>query len=69
MYRKDIVDLGSLTIGDLIFTNGSFSPDFLTSLTSPEQRFLLMSTVNSIPSKWHSLAKACTSISLSASSH
>ena len=66
MYRKDIIDLGFLTIGDLIFTIGSFSLDFLTSLTSPEQRFLLMSIVSSIPSEWHSLAKDCTIISLSA---
>ena len=31
MHRKDIIDLGFLTIGDLIFTNGSFSVDFLAS--------------------------------------
>ena len=36
------------------------------SLTSPEQRFFLMSIVNSMPSEWRSLAEACTSISLNA---
>ena len=66
MHRKDIIDLGFLTIGDLIFTNGSFSLDFLASLTFQEQTFLLTSIVNSIRSEWLSLAKACTSISLRA---
>ena len=43
--------------------NCSFSLDFLTPLTSPEQRFFLMSIVNSIPSEWRALAKASTNLS------
>ena len=64
-YREDLIDLGFLRIGDLISVNGSFSLDFLTPPTSPEQRFFLMSIVNSIPSEWRSLAKSPTIISLS----
>ena len=62
-YRKDLIDLGFLRIGDLISVNCSFSLDFLTPLTSPEQRFFLMSIVNSIPSEWRALAKASTNLS------
>ena len=62
-YRKDLIDLGFLRIGDLISVNCSFSLYFLTPLTSPEQRFFLMSIVNSIPSEWRALAKASTNLS------
>ena len=62
-YRKDLIDLGFLRIGDLISVNCSFSLDFLTPLTSPEQRFFLMSIVNSIPSEWRALAKTSTNLS------
>ena len=58
-----------MRIGDLISVNGSFSLNFLTPLTSPEQRFFLMSIVNSIPSEWRSLAKASTIISLKGGFH
>ena len=63
-YRKDFIYLGFLTIGDLISVNSSCSLALLTPSTSPEQRFFLMSIVNSIPSEWRSLAKAPTIISL-----
>ena len=61
MYRRDIVNLGSVKIKDLISANNSFSCDF-SSLTNPEQRFFLMSIINSIPAEWRSLIKASTNV-------
>ena len=64
MYRKDLIDLGFLRIGDLISVGSSFSLDFLTPLISPEQRLFLMSIINSIPAEWRTLAKTSTNVSL-----
>ena len=64
VYRKDLIDLGFLRIGDLISVGSSFSLDFLTPLISPEQRFFLMSIINSIPAEWRTLAKTSTNVSL-----
>ena len=61
MYRRDIVNLGVVKIKDLISANNSFSCDF-SSLTNPEQRFFLMSIINSIPAEWRSLIKASTNV-------
>ena len=59
MYRRDVVNLGL----DLISANKLFSCDF-SSLTNPEQRFFLMSIINSIPAEWRSLIKASTNVTL-----
>ena len=61
MYGGDIVNLGFVKIRDLISANNSFSCDF-SSLTNPEQRFFLMSIINSIPAEWRSLIKASTNV-------
>ena len=61
MYRGDIVNLGFVKIRDLISANNSFSCDF-SSLTNSEQRFFLMSVINSIPAEWRSLIKASTNV-------
>ena len=61
MYRRDIVNLDFAKIKDLISANNSFSCDF-SSLTNPEQRFYLMSIINSIPTEWRSLIKASTNV-------
>ena len=61
MYRRDIVNLGFVKIKDLISAHNSFLCDF-SSLTNPEQRFFLMSIINSIPAEWRSLIKASTNV-------
>ena len=61
IYRTDIVNLGFVKIRDLISANNSFLCDF-SSLTNPEQRFFLMSIINSIPAEWRSLIKASTNV-------
>ena len=58
LYRKDLIDLGFLKIGDVISINNFFSPNVISPLVSPEQRFFLMSIVNSIPAEWRALARA-----------
>ena len=52
-----------MKIRDVISANNSFSCDF-SSLTNPEQRFFLMSIINSIPAGWRSLIKASTNVTL-----
>ena len=59
MYRRDIINLGFVKIGDLISKKNSFSYG-INSLVNPEQRFFLMSIINSIPAEWHSVVKAST---------
>ena len=61
MYRRDIVNLGFIKIGDLISENNSFSYG-INSLVNPEQRFFLMSIINSIPAEWRSVVKASTDL-------
>ena len=61
MYRRDIVNLGFVKVSDLISANNSFSCDF-SSLTNREQRFFLISIINSIPAEWRSLIKASTNV-------
>ena len=61
MYRRGIVNLGFVKIRDLISANNSFSYDF-SSRINPEQRFFLMSIINSIPAGWRSLIKASTNV-------
>ena len=61
MYRRDIVNLSFVKITDLISAKNSFSCDF-PSITNPEQRFFVMSIINSIPAEWRSLIKACTNV-------
>ena len=63
MYRRDIVNLDFVKIKDLISANNSLSCDF-SSLTNPEQRFSLMSIIDSIPAEWRSLIKASTNVTL-----
>ena len=63
IYRRDIVNLGFMKIGDLISANNSFSYD-TSSLINPEQRFFLMSIINSIPTEWRSLIKASTDVTI-----
>jgi len=63
MYRRDIVNLGFVKIGDLISANNSFSYD-ISSLINPEQRFFLMSIINSIPTERCSLIKASTDVTV-----
>ena len=58
LYRKDLIDLGFLKIGDVISINNFFSLNVISPLVSPEQRFFLMSIVNSIPAEWRALARA-----------
>jgi len=50
MYRRDIVNLGFIKLVDLISENNSFSYG-INSLVNPEQRFFLMSIINSIPAE------------------
>ena len=61
VYRRDIVNLGFVKIRDLISANNSFSC-YVSSLTNPEQRFFLMSIINSITAEWRSLIKASTNV-------
>ena len=63
MYRRDIVNLGFVKIGDLISANNSFSHD-ISSLINPEQRFFPMTIINSIPTEWCSLIKASTDVTV-----
>ena len=63
IYRRDIVNLGFMKIGDLISANNSFSYNTF-SLINPEQRFFLMSIINSIPTEWRSLIKASTDVTI-----
>ena len=53
------MDLSCLKIGDLFSTNSLASNPRLLFL-NPEQRFFVMSIVNSIPPKWHSRIKYST---------
>ena len=64
MYRRDIVNLGFVKIGDLITENHSFLYG-INPLLNPEQRFFHMSIVNSIPAEWHSVVKASADVSVS----
>ena len=64
MYRRDIVNLGFVKIGDLITENHSFSYG-INPLLNPEQRFFLMSIVNSIPAEWRSVVKDSADVSVS----
>ena len=59
MYRRDTINLGFVKIGDLISEKNSFSYG-INSLVNPEQRFFLMSIINSIPAEWRSVVKAST---------
>ena len=59
MNRRDIVNLGFVKIEDLISANSS-SLCFITPPVNPEEKFFLMSTINSIPAEWHSVLKAST---------
>ena len=61
IYRRDIVNLGFMKIGDLISANNSFSYNTFSPI-NPEQRFFLMSIINSIPTEWRSLIKASTDV-------
>ena len=61
MYRRDIINLGFVKIGDLISEKNSFSYG-INSLVNPEQRFFLMSIINSIPAEWRSVVKASTEL-------
>ena len=63
MYRRDIVNLGFVKIGDLISAN-IFFPVGLAPPVNPEQRFFLMSIVNSIPAEWRSVLKASTEVTV-----
>jgi len=63
IYRRDLVNLGFMKIRDLISANNSFSYD-TSSLINPEQRFFLMSIINSIPTEWRSLIKASIEITI-----
>ena len=55
--QKVYVQKDFLRISDLVLL------DFLTLLSSPDQRFFLLSIVNSIPSEWCALAKASSNVS------
>ena len=59
MYTRDIVNLGFVKIGDLISANISF-PCGIISHVNPEQRFFLMSIINSISAERRSVLKAST---------
>lgn len=61
MYIIDTENLGLVKITDVISANNSFSCDF-SSFTNPEQRFFLISIINSIPAEWCSLIKASANI-------
>ena len=52
-----------MKIGDLISADISFSYD-TSSLINPEQRFFLMSIINSIPTEWRSLIKVSTDVTI-----
>ena len=52
-----------MKIGDLISANNTFSYDN-SSLINPEQRFFLMSIINSIPTEWRSLINASTDVTI-----
>ena len=56
IYRRDIINLGFVKVRDLISANNSFSCDFSWH-TNPEQRFFLMSVINSIPAEWRSITR------------
>ena len=64
MYRRDIVNIGFVKIGDLITENHSFLYG-INPLLNPDQRFFLMSIINSIPAEWRSVVKASADVSVS----
>ena len=64
MYRRDIVNLGFVKIEDLITENHSFWYG-INTLLNPEERFFLMSIVNSIPAEWRSVVKDSADVSVS----
>ena len=64
MYRRDIVNIGFVKIGDLITENISFLYG-INALLNPEQRFFLMSIINSIPAEWRCVVKASADVSVS----
>ena len=53
-----------LIIGDVIFIINSFFTECYYAFSVPEQRFLLMSIVNSIPAEWCALTRASANESL-----
>ena len=61
MYRRDIVSLSLVKITVFFSATNSFSCDF-SLFTNPEQRFFLMSIINSIPAEWRSLIKASVNV-------
>ena len=67
-YRRDIVKLGFVKIGDLLSADNSFTYS-TNPLVNPEQRFFLMNIINSIPADWRSLLKASTERRSSGRSH
>ena len=52
-----------MKIGDLLSADNSFSYD-ISSFINPEQRFFLVSIIDSIPTDWRSLIKASTDITV-----
>ena len=59
IYRRDIANMGFLKVGDL-FSASSFTLKSMHSFLSPEQNFLIMRIVNSIPTKWRSVIRNST---------
>ena len=57
----DKINLGFVKIGDLITSNNSFSYG-INLVVNPEQRFFLMSIINSILAEWRSVLKATTDV-------
>ena len=65
IYRDDMNKLGFLKIGDVVKANNSSRFNMYdTSLLSPEQKFFLMSLIDSFPVEWRAFAKSFTDSSL-----
>ena len=58
LYREDLIHLGFLKIGDVIFINNFFSANVIAPVVSPEQRFFSYEHRYSIPAEWRALARA-----------
>ena len=61
VFRRDLFSMGLLKIGDLL--SGNFPPSFcfMNLPLTPEQRFFLMSIIDSIPAHWRTIIKEASS--------
>ena len=59
--RRDLFSMGLLKIGDLLSGNIPSPFCFMKLLLTPEQRFFVMSIIDSIPAHWRTIIKEASS--------